>query len=1040
MKRNLIYFLILLFSTQIIASNQTKSPIEFKNGEIIYNETPQGDRIPDFSYAGYMGREKEIPNPSPTIILSPIQEDATDYIQEAINHISTFHKNEEGIRGVILLRPGIYKINGQLHIKKSGIILRGSGVLDEETQIIATGKDRRTLIEINGLSNKIVKDTFTITNSYVPVNALSLKVKNISSNSIQIGDKIAIVRPATQKWIEALGTWHFGGGITTLGWKPENHNITWDRTVVNIKENEVFLDAPITTAIDSNYGGGYVVTYAWDGRIDNVGIENLILTSAYDVNNSKDEDHSWTAITLNNTIDSWVRNIFFKHFAGSAVLIEQTSQRITVENCKSLAPISEIGGYRRNTFITYGQQTLFQNIYSEYGYHDFALGLGSAGPNAFVQCYAYKPYSFSGPIDSWSSGVLFDIATIDGNALSYKNRYQNGQGAGWNAANSVFWQCSASLIECFSPPTAENWAFGSWADFSGNGYWENSNNHVKPRSLYYAQLQDRLKENNISASILLDMGDEASSSPTVEVAIQLTKLAEQAAPNLYRWIDQLIKNTEIEANELSAKPFIYERDRLKNNKKAHKDNHVSIINGRLVKNDQLISGNKHSVQWWNGNLKPRFIENSAKPHITRFVPGRYGRGYTDYIPEVIKWMKDNNLQVLDHNYGLWYDRRRDDHERIRRINGDVWAPFYEQPFARSGEGIAYDGLSKYDLTKYNTWYWDRLKQFADLADEKNILLFHQNYFQHNIIEAGAHWTDSPWRPENNINETGFPEPAPYAGDKRIFLAEQFYDIHHPIRRPIHKAYIRKCLDNFYDNSNVIHLISEEYTGPLHFVQFWLDVIAEWEKENNKELLIALSTTKDVQDAILSDPKRAKTVDIIDIKYWFYREDGTTYEPQGGVNLAPRQHARKIKPGKTSFKSVYRAVKEYRIKHPEKAVCYYSNSYPEYAWASFMATGSLPCLPTIENKKLLEDVTRMNILEEMCNENQVAIGNPKVGFVIYSEEENLSIDLPLNNAKYNLYKIDKNSGKITKEKTQINRKQNVLNVSKKNKELIWIERI
>ena len=84
----------------------------------------------------------------------------------------------------------------------------------------------------------------------------------------------------------------------------------------------------------------------------------------------------------------------------------------------------------------------------------------------------------------------------------------------------------------------------------------------------------------------------------------------------------------------------------------------------------------------------------------------------------------------------------------------------------------------------------------------------------------------------------------------------FYDINHPVRRALHRQYIRQCLDNFADNSNVVHLISEEFTGPLHFVQFWLDCIAEWEKETGKHPIIALSVTKDVQDAILSDLKRA----------------------------------------------------------------------------------------------------------------------------------------------------------------------------------------
>ena len=146
----------------------------------------------------------------------------------------------------------------------------------------------------------------------------------------------------------------------------------------------------------------------------------------------------------------------------------ETSQRITVENCKYLSPVSEIGGQRRNAFFTMGQQCLFQRLYSEYAYHDFALGYCAPGPNAFVQCYAYLPYSFSGPVSSWASCVLFDVVNIEGNALRYANLSQDHQGAGWNAANSVFWQCSPSYMECFAPPTAMNWSFGSWSEFSGS--------------------------------------------------------------------------------------------------------------------------------------------------------------------------------------------------------------------------------------------------------------------------------------------------------------------------------------------------------------------------------------------------------------------------------------------------------------------------------------------------------------------------------------------------------------------------------------------
>ena len=141
--------------------------------------------------------------------------------------------------------------------------------------------------------------------------------------------------------------------------------------------------------------------------------------------------------------------------------------------------------------------------------------------------------------------------------------------------------------------------------------------------------------------------------------------------------------------------------------------------------------------WWNGKLKTNYLKK-ASPAITRFVPGREGLGLTDRIDSVVDFMKQKNILVFDQNYGLWYDRRRDDHERVRRRDGDVWGPFYEQPFGRSGQGTAWEGLSKYDLKRPNAWYWSRLKEFAEKGNKDGLLLFHENYFQHNISVSYTH--------------------------------------------------------------------------------------------------------------------------------------------------------------------------------------------------------------------------------------------------------------------------------------------------------------
>ncbi|PWK27565.1 hypothetical protein LV89_01456 [Arcicella aurantiaca] len=1039
------YFCLITFFilTSNISFSQKKketiplSPVyQSDKGNLAYTPDTQGNRIPDFSYCGYKASEQPIPTIETKVFVKSQKGDATQKIQSAIDFVSNLPLDKNGFRGAVQLDKGQFEVKGNLIIKTSGVVLRGAGIGEKGTVIIGAGDSRETLIRIKGKNDRTFGKTHEIINPYIPVNAQKISVS--SSTDFKVGDKVQIHRPSTKEWIELLKTDHFGGGVTALGWKPNQRDLFWDRTITAINANEITLDVPLTTALDSTFGGGKIATYQWNGRISNIGIENLQLISTYDKANLKDEDHRWMAISFENVSDGWVRQTTFKHFAGSAVNILASAKRITVEDCISTEPISEIGGQRRYTFFTSGQQTLFQRIYAENGYHDFAVGYCATGPNAFVQCESKTPFSFSGTIDSWASGVLFDIVNVDGNALRFANRGQDGQGAGWSAANSVFWQCSASMVECAKPPTAQNWAFGTWAQFAGDGHWEMSNEHIKPRSLFYAQLKDRLGNEVENRTFLMSTLIEASSSPKVEVAMELTKNAVSQAFTLQEFIVGRMSSQALP--QLSVSPqTIGQLSSVETQTTVIKTPTMQIKNGWLVRDDEILTGRKQEVPWWSGVARPHGLAN-AKPHITRFVPGQSGLGLTDDLEELTDWMQQNNVTVLDHNYGLWYDRRRDDHERIRRMDGEVWTPFYELPFARSGKETAWDGLSKYDLTKYNKWYWGRLKQFADLADQKNLVLIHQNYFQHNIIEAGAHYADFPWRPANNINNTGFPEPVPYAGDKRIFMAEQFYDISHPIRRKIHRDYIRKCLSNFAENSGVIQLIGAEYTGPLHFVEFWIDVIKEWEKETGKNVTIGLSTTKDVQDAILADKNRSKTIDLIDIRYWHNQFNGTIYEPKGGQNLAPRQHARLLNPKRSSFEQIYKAVREYRQNFPDKAVVYSGDSFDANGWAVFMAGGSLANLPQNLPPDFLKNTTQMNVIELSGKpKNQWALGYLGKNYIIYTEtNENVNLDLTNFSGDFTVNYINPKDGKIIAD-SEIVQGRKVLQINSKNASatVIWI---
>ena len=1011
------YFIAWLFVFNVFvffANAQGKKPLppppplsEGSKGHLIYSPDELGNRIPDFSYCGYMASNEIIPDVPVKIVVPISKGDATLRIQSAIDHVASLPLDKNGFRGTVLLQKGTYDVAGQLKIDSSGIVLRGSG-MNSGTILLGSGTDRQTLIRVTGKNDRKTGKEISITDIYVPLNSFKIKV---ADPIFKVGDMVVIHRPSTLKWIKDLGTETFGGGISSLGWKPGERDIFWDRKIVAVDGNTITLDVPITTALDITYGGATVSLYTWPGRISNVGIENLKCQSTYDVSKPKDEAHRWMAITMENVMNAWVRQIMFEHFAGSAVDVLETAKCVTVEDCKSLSPVSEIAAQRRHTFFTSGQQTLFQRCFSENGYHDFSVGFCAPGPNAFVQCQSIQPYSFSGAIDCWSSGILFDIVNIDGNALRFGNRGQDGQGAGWSAANSVFWQCTAAVVDCYKPPTANNWAFGTWAQFSGDGYWGESNNSINPRSLYYAQLAERLGKNISDRAQILFVETNASSSPSVEVAAQLIANSVKPATTLSEWIDASSKRQPITSNSSGIKTI----DEVGIKKPVVIPNAPSmhVENGWLIRGNAVVTGRRQEVQWWNGSVLPSDLPK-MKMHITRFIPGRTGLGLTDDLDEMTDNMKKTNMIAIEHNYALWYERRRDDHERIRRMDGEVWMPFYELPFARSGQSSGWDGLSKYDLTKYNLWYWSRLKKFADLADQKGIVLVHQNYFQHNIIEAGAHYVDFPWRPVNNINNTGFPEPVPFAGDKRVFMAEQFYDENNPVRRPIHIAYIKQCLNNFKDNTGVIQLIGAEFTGPRHFVAFWLDVIKEWEKENNKKEIIGLSTTKDVQDSILADPARAAVVDVIDIRQWHYQNDGTTYEPKGGQNLAPRQHARLLKPKATSFEQVYRAVNEYRKKFPSKAVIYSGDGYDQFGWAAFMAGCSMADIPFV-SQTFFQAASQMQSMDQSAKGQWVLV-KKGVGYIFYSNSGTVNVDMNGWSGSYIATWINPKDGKEIKTET------------------------
>jgi hypothetical protein len=247
------------------------------------------------------------------------------------------------------------------------------------------------------------------------------------------------------------------------------------------------------------------------------------------------------------------------------------------------------------------------------------------------------------------------------------------------------------------------------------------------------------------------------------------------------------------------------------------------------------------------------------------------------------------------------------------------------PWARSGQGTAWDGLSRFDLSRYNPWYFERHRQFAHEAAEKGFLVLYNLYNTHDVLEIGPHWIDYPWRPANNVNDTGLPEPPPFKPHGRNDVGNEFYSTSYAPLRELHRAYMLHTFDELADQPNIIFEMAYQYAGPLEFEQFFQDVAREWEARHGKHIRIALTTGKQTTDAILADPIRSKQIAIVDMRYWEYRPDGSLFAPRAGENHAFRELITKEffgytdTPPATTPEQMYRETREYRDKYPNIAL-------------------------------------------------------------------------------------------------------------------------
>jgi len=140
------------------------------------------------------------------------------------------------------------------------------------------------------------------------------------------------------------------------------------------------------------------------------------------------------------------------------------------------------------------------------------------------------------------------------------------------------------------------------------------------------------------------------------------------------------------------------------------------------------------------------------------------------------------------------------------------------PYERPGPGAALDGKPRFDLTRFNPAYFDRMRSRIAAARDNGIYASVMLFNGFSIVGkgnvGGDPWRGHPFNPANNVNGIdGGANGAVHTLSNPAVTAHQ-------------EAYVRKVIDTVADLDNVLYEITNEDTGTsadiawqTHIIQF-----------------------------------------------------------------------------------------------------------------------------------------------------------------------------------------------------------------------------
>jgi hypothetical protein len=230
-----------------------------------------------------------------------------------------------------------------------------------------------------------------------------------------------------------------------------------------------------------------------------------------------------------------------------------------------------------------------------------------------------------------------------------------------------------------------------------------------------------------------------------------------------------------------------------------------------------------------------------------------GTGRAVYLAGTHVWqsLQDNGLLIrgavsdpppkFDYDaYLSFLERHNHNFFRLWRWETTKWTDNYTgkevkycapHPWVRSGPGLAADGKPKFDLTKFDAQYFDRLRSRVAAARDRGIYVSVM-LFEGWELQFSDAWRNHPFNARNNINGI----EADRNGDGSGLEFNTIRDDETGRRvAELQHAYVRKVIDTVNDLDNVLYeIVNEAFGDSTEWQYSMIRFVKDYEKQKPKQ--------------------------------------------------------------------------------------------------------------------------------------------------------------------------------------------------------------